>query len=86
MKQELFELNIEHNEPGHSLFTETDFAGDLTPLTTPNRKNKYEDIELSLPMSVTKLNPFVAGVRSAIEECGGKGCVTIESLKHRPQF
>jgi hypothetical protein len=70
-KEGLNELNMEHNEPGHSLLTETDFAGDLTPLTTPRGQNKYEDIELSLPMNMTKLNPFIAGVKAAIEECGG---------------
>jgi len=35
-------------------------------------------------MTTTKINPYMAGIREAIEECGGKSSITIESLRNRP--
>ena len=39
-----------------------------------------------MPFARTKLNAFFAAVKIALEECNNEGFVTIESLKHRPQF
>jgi len=74
-------LAVEEPKARTSIIIDNDSQFEDTETIRRKGVDQYENIEVDFPMCSTVLNHFISGINGAIQECGGKKSITIESLR-----